>query len=107
MHDWTLRTVLFQWDIARVTLTFRTSTSIAASIVADGVVHLDVPRHGEWGPSASVNKVRGPIDTGSGAFRLQIEMQSGDTLTVSAASFTLPKSLDHKPAVLETLVDGK
>ena len=108
MHDWTLLTILFEWEAARVTLSFQGPEAGVASIVAEGVSRLDVPRLNEWGRSVSVNKVRGPADnekTGQGC--LEIEMQSGDVITVSAVSFVLPQSRADEPVLLETVARGR
>ena len=108
MHDWTLLAVLFEWEAARVTLSFRGAEAGAASIVAEGVCHLDVPRLNEWGRSVSVNKVRGPADNeNSGQRCLEIEMQSGDVITVLARSFVLPQPLADELALLETAAHGE
>ncbi|HEX3864833.1 MAG TPA: hypothetical protein VHY35_24370 [Stellaceae bacterium] len=107
MHDWTLLTLLFDWQTATVTISFRASHAKAASLIANGVSHLDVPRLNEWGRSVSVNKVHGPVDNGRGEQRLQIEMQSGDVIAISATSFVLPNDMIGKVQPLETVVDGK
>jgi hypothetical protein len=93
MHDWVLVSMFFDWHAARVTLSFRQPDGNLAAIVAEGVSHLDAPRFNDWGPSVSVNRLIGPVDADTsarGARRIAIEMQSGDVITVLAASFVLP-----------------
>lgn len=47
-----------------------------------GVTHLSVPRHDEWGPSSSVN------GASSKPGHFAIEMQSGDVIDIKAQSFS-------------------
>jgi len=109
MHDWTLVEILFEWQAARVTLSFRQNAGVS-TIVAEGVSRLDVPHTNEWGPSVSVNRVRGPVhadDAGRGRRRLTIEMQSGDVITVLASSFVMPDPLPDQAAALATAASGE
>jgi hypothetical protein len=93
MHDWTLTTILYEWKTAKATLCFLGPLH-SAVIVAEGVSHLDVPHENDWGPSVSVNEVRGL--TGSGdRRRLEIEMQSGDVIAITARSFALPDPVSN------------
>ena len=91
MHDWTLKSVLFEWKLARVTISLEGTNALEALLVADGVVGLHVPQEKPWGPSVSVNEVVGPSDAGNGLQKLSIEMQSGDVMTIVARAFQLPK----------------
>ena len=90
MHDWTLKSVFFEWKLARATLVFENSKALDASLVAEGVIDLHVPQRREWGQSVSVNIIVGPSDIGSGMRKLAIEMQSGDVITITAAAFDIP-----------------
>lgn len=92
MHDWTLISILFEWESGRVTLEFRTDGAKTAKVVAHEVSELHIPRRNEWGPSNSVNKVRRSSDVASGHRELEIEMQSGDRIRIVAASFDVPQS---------------
>jgi hypothetical protein len=89
MHDWTLTTILYDWETAKATLSFRGPRRRSAAIVAENVSDLEIPHTNEWGPSVSVNEVRGPTRIGDRR-RLEIEMQSGDVIAITAGSFTLP-----------------
>jgi hypothetical protein len=51
------------------------------------VTKLACPRENPWGPSGSVNEVRGPIAVGDGIDRMEVEMQSGDTISVDGKAF--------------------
>jgi hypothetical protein len=90
MHDWTLLSVLFDWKDARVTLCFTTDRT-EEMIVATSVVDLHVPQSNEWGPSVSVNGVKGPFESENGRQSIEIEMQSGDVIRIVASSFMMPK----------------
>jgi hypothetical protein len=90
LHDWTLKSILYEWKLARVTIVFDNLRALDARVVANGVVDLHIPQRREWGPSASVNKLIGPSEMEAGSRRLTIEMQSGDAITITAATFDLP-----------------
>lgn len=89
MHDWTMIAIHFDWTTGRVVVELRNRSSMNVAIVAEGVSRLHVPRLQDWGPSVSINQVRGPTDIGGGK-RLSVEMQSGDIIEISASSFVLP-----------------
>ena len=90
MHDWTLLSVLFEWNSGRVTISFKSHAGMEV-LIAHSVVDLHVSQLNEWGPSVSVNEVRGPFTTTTALQSLEIEMQSGDVLKVTAKSFEMPK----------------
>jgi len=89
MHDWTLIAIHLDWTIGRVVIELRNRRSINVALVAERVSALHVPRLQDWGPSASINEVKGPTDIVGGK-RLSIEMQSGDVIEICASSFILP-----------------
>jgi hypothetical protein len=78
VHDATLVSVSFDWELARVTLEIRTYESMV-NIVAERATMLLAPRQEAWGPSVHINKVDAPSDVDGGQKRLHIEMQSGDS----------------------------
>jgi hypothetical protein len=90
MHDWTLLSISFDWGTGNAVLTFRRSGSELVSVQAEGVSNLQVPRMNEWGKSVSVNEVRGPSKDVGGLQTLEIEMQSGDVIKITALSFIFP-----------------
>lgn len=91
MHDWGLRSVLFDWETGRVTLSLRWDGSDKV-LVASGVTDLHVPQLKGWGPSVYVLGVIGPAATIDGGQQaLEIEMQTGDVIRIVAASFEIPK----------------
>ena len=89
MHDWTFLSALFEWADGRATLRLR-SPSGEKTIVASSVADLHVPQLNEWGPSVSVNKLKGPFPAEGGRQSIEIEMQSGDVIRIVASSFLLP-----------------
>ena len=83
LHDSTLETCTIFWEEGVVTV--RLSTGINGTgvvlVKASGVVNFLCPRRSPWGPSDSVNEVR--VQKSPEGSRLEIEMQSGDTLTIT------------------------
>ena len=90
VHDWTLLSVALEWDGGKATVTFKSCTGTEV-LVAHSVVDLHISHLNEWGPSVSVNEVRGPLATGEALQSVEIEMQSGDVLSITAKSFGMPK----------------
>jgi hypothetical protein len=90
MHDWTLLSVLFEWKAGQATLSFRSHAGNRI-LAARSVVDLHVSQFKEWGPSVSVNEVKGPFDMDNGLQSIEIEMQSGDIIKIIAASFQMPE----------------
>ncbi|MBC3915977.1 hypothetical protein H8L32_00635 [Undibacterium sp. CY18W] len=90
MHDWTLISLRFDWNEARVTLSLNNTASDTVYLVAENVARLFVPKMDEWGKSVSINEIIGPTRQSDGIEILQIEMQSGDVIEIAAASFVLP-----------------
>jgi hypothetical protein len=91
MHDWTLLSAVLEWDGGKATVTFRSQTGTEV-LVAHSVVDLHISQLNEWGPSVSVNEVRGPLAAGETLKLVEIEMQSGDVLSITAKSFDMPKN---------------
>ena len=89
MHDWTLLSVLFEWGNGQTTLSFKNQSGDEV-LVAHSVVELHLTQFNEWGPSVSVSEVRGPYDMDNGLQSIEIEMQSGDVVKVTAKSFQMP-----------------
>jgi hypothetical protein len=90
MHDWTLLSISLDWENGATVLSFRRNGPQLVSVRAEGVSNLVIPRLNEWGPSVSVNELRGPEKDLAGQQTLEIEMQSGDVIKITAMSFTFP-----------------
>jgi hypothetical protein len=88
LHNHTLRSIHFDWKQARTDLMLE-GHSANCILIANGVRDLHVPHMETWGPSVSVNVVKGPVEIAGGAKRLTIQMQSGDEITVTATHFSL------------------
>jgi hypothetical protein len=87
LHDATLVRVVLLWGkYAQAELHFRLDSQ-TVTLKASGVTNLTCPHECSWGHSASVNELRGPVDLQEGVRRIEIEMQSGDTILVDAKSF--------------------
>jgi hypothetical protein len=90
MHDWTLNKIQIDWVTGQLTLVLKNRESKECAITATGVIDVHVPRRNDWGESVSVNSITGPIRQTEKSCKLEIEMQSGDTLQIVAESFVLP-----------------
>ena len=101
MHDWTLLSVIFEWEDAHVVVRFRSEMG-EEKLVAVSTVDLHVPQVSEWGSSVSVNSVMGPVATEGGHQSIEIEMQSGDVIRIVASSFEMPNTKDATVAPTPT-----
>lgn len=90
LHDATLVDLHLDWKTGVLTISLRMGIPRAGVFQLRGnrISLLDCPRRFPWGASVSVNDVRGPSSSPEGE-RLEIEVQSGDTLVVIAESFAL------------------
>jgi hypothetical protein len=96
MHDWLLLDIRFKWEDSYVTILLRHNVTEYEQLTIGGVSNLHVPKLNEWGPSESINEVRGPVLVRDGIQRLDIEMQSGDVIEIEATSFNFPpRSIFH------------
>ena len=87
LHDAVLRSVEVDWEKKRCVLHVSAFTipncGAAPHVLAfEGVTLLSIPQNEPWGPSSCVNSA----SSTDGGFR--IEMQSGDVIELTAASFT-------------------
>jgi hypothetical protein len=91
LHDATLLRVECRWEDGCFYVYLRTGISACpeVQIVATGGRRLDCPRMHPWGPSVSVNEVRGPTELAEKLQRLEIEMQSGDVIVLDAEEFRI------------------
>jgi hypothetical protein len=89
MHDWTLLSISFDWEAARVTVLLRTHGAVVKTLVANDVVDVKIPKRQEWGPSVSVNTTSEVPSATAATTNLKIEMQTGDVIEIVAGTFTL------------------
>jgi hypothetical protein len=99
LHDATLEKLSLDWGVGSAEVSLKTAGGIVL-VRASGVTKLLCPRLYPWGPSSSVNQVRGPRALG-GASILEIEMQSGDVIVLEAASFIVDDRLGSPPCPTE------
>jgi hypothetical protein len=89
LHDATLTNIVIDWQEGIVTLKFRGSPDPRWRLPFDVIMfemrHVDCPRLLPWGPSESVNELRGPLEAAAGTMRFELEMQSGDVIVIEAA----------------------
>ncbi|MDD5271980.1 MAG: hypothetical protein PHU14_04600 [Methylovulum sp.] len=90
MHDWTLVSILVEWAKGMITLTFISYKLGHVCLSAEGLTRLVIPKYDEWGESVSVNNVYGPIRLDDGSYRLELAIQSGDTIVLEAKSIQMP-----------------
>jgi hypothetical protein len=92
LHDWTLVAIELRWERGEVVVQLRGGPASTGDARIDGtsVRLLEYPRRQKWSPSGSIYEVRGPRRTRDGeADRLEIEVQSGDTIVIEAEEFRL------------------
>lgn len=82
LHDATLVEVLCQWG-GQATITLQVASGQQLHLMAYEFTSVVVPREMPWGRSVSVNEVR-LLESGSNRVRLEIDMQSGDTIAIDA-----------------------
>ena len=90
MHDWSLLSVAVGWKTGEIEIGL-SAPGGPTSIRAEGLQDLRIPRAYPWGPSISINEVRGPTAQPDGLARVEIEMQSGDLIEIIARSFRMPE----------------
>jgi hypothetical protein len=90
MHDWSLICISYDWKSRKLILDFRTDAG-NASLEAQGTSLLLVPHRQEWGPSVNVQKCDGLESALQSGGKLELQMQSGDTIVIEAVTFLLRK----------------
>lgn len=89
MHDWTLVSILIEWNSAQVAIKLWTGSEEKLLLAYD-FKKIDVPRYDDWGPSISVYEIIGPSPLSNGYNTIQIQMQSGDLIRIEAREFQIP-----------------
>lgn len=88
LHDATLLRIDMHWgDPARAELVFRVRGGVLVRLCVSDLSNLVCPHRNAWGPSVSVNDLRGPFPVEGGAERIEVAMQSGDTIVVDGAGW--------------------
>lgn len=84
MHDWILVSAAFNWEEGEMALHFRDTSSRMREVRVEGLREFFMQRVEPWGPSGSVNGVKGPNKTAQEQMDFEIEMQSGDLIKLVA-----------------------
>jgi len=88
LHDASLLRIVLTWnEEAEANLIFRLDGPRLVALKASGLKGLACPHENPWGPSVSVNEFRGPSVVREGVQKIEIEMQSGDTIVVAASGW--------------------
>lgn len=88
-HDWVLESIEVEWMSRKVFIHVRGPNKKGA-IECKGFSIVTVPREESWGPSESVYCLKQHKDDATSAQAVDIEMQSGDVISVVADEITLP-----------------
>ena len=86
MHDWILVKIEYDWKSRECELLLKDCNSDLQKVTAINVSQIHIPHLESWGPSNSINRVLGP-NQNNGAKLVEIEMQSGDIITIEASQF--------------------
>lgn len=86
LHDAILHQIEVVWDeTAEARARFRDGPQRVVLVVR-GMTLVNCPHQNPWGPSVSVNEVRRGDAVAEGAERIEIELQSGDVLTIEGTT---------------------
>lgn len=83
MHDWSLLSISVEWENGLCTFTFMTYPKLIKKLICEELLFINIPRNREWGPSISVLYAN-EITSIDGYNKIDIEMQTGDIITVKA-----------------------
>lgn len=90
MHDWTLGEITINWITGTLIFFLKNNKSEDVKIQVSGLYNLNLPKKEEWGRSVSINEINGPLVLANGHMYLEIEIQSGDTISLEAKLIELP-----------------
>jgi hypothetical protein len=88
LHDAVLERIELHWEDGILSIALTRVPGGPVVLTASGLRDFSVSRRQEWGPSVFVNEARVRRD-GEAAIEMDIEMQSGDTITVVADQLTV------------------
>ena len=88
MHDWTLKTISLCWEEGTLGIDLVYCQG-RAQIIVEAIKAFSMTQKEEWGPSVSVNQVKGPYLLENGNFYMLIEMQSGDEIKIEAENIII------------------
>jgi hypothetical protein len=88
LHDWTLVSISYDWETSGAVFHLQGPDG-ERELVALKATNLSVPHSAPWGSSVSINQIEGSTVDESGNLTVKIEMQSGDVISLQAASIEL------------------
>jgi hypothetical protein len=94
LHDSVLLKAVLDWDSGEVVLSVSTwslkdNRRVDVVLRVTDITLFHVPKEHPWGDSVHINQVYGPLTLPNERLRMEIEMQSGDTIVLEAAGFDL------------------
>jgi hypothetical protein len=91
LHDAVLERIEIDWESATATLRLVLvgDPSQGLSLVFGGLREAHVPHEQPWGPSVFVNALEYVVGRERGDLAVRIQMQSGDDITLRAASLEI------------------
>lgn len=92
LHDATVIGLRADVRSRRTTVVFRMDEGGEVSLIADGTMTVTATMSMPWGPSASINELRWNLGGGSEPASVEIEIQSGDIITIVASKFSLEEA---------------
>lgn len=88
MHDWTLVSLILDWQESTLIIKFLNNSSLPMDIICKGIKGINISKWNEWGESVSVNLFNLKDDT---KYKyIEIEMQSGDVINIIATDIVMP-----------------
>jgi hypothetical protein len=90
MHDWLLEEIIVDWSAGFAVLQVVSAASERLQIRAAGLKELHVQRWEPWGPTRSIDRVDGPLKGVDGASAIEIQMQTGDVIRLTAREIAFP-----------------
>jgi len=96
LHDATLIDITLRWGKqAALEVRFRDCGPRIVTLRIGDVTLLHCPHDNPWGPSVSVNEVRVAVTPPEAPLRIEIEVQSGDTVVMEGRSMAW--EIDDEP----------
>jgi len=89
MHDWTLVSLIIDWEKSTLVIKFLNNNSLPVDIIFKSIKYINIPKWDEWGESVSVNKFN--LKNDATYKNIEIEMQSGDIINIIAMDVIMPR----------------
>lgn len=92
LHDATIKKIEVTWETGEITIILKTGLHQYPDVRINcfNAVNIICPRYCPWGMSVSINEIREfSLKSGESSKRLEIEIQSGDTIIIDALNFEI------------------